>query len=87
MNITFMLQGPRADQTPNDLSRSNSLQFQLNQKERNHPPDHLHARLVSLFLWPHLVACSVLVPQPGLNPRPGSENTESQPLDQEFPEC
>lgn len=43
--------------------------------------------LFSFLLWPYLVACSVLVPQPGLNPRPGSENTESQLLDhQEFPE-
>ena len=33
------------------------------------------------------MARSLLVPQPGLNPRPGIENTESQPLDhQEFPE-
>ena len=71
-----MLQGPRADQTPNDLSSSKCLQFQLNQKERNHPPGYLHARLVSLFLWPHLVACSVSVPQPGLDP-----NEESEPLD------
>lgn len=87
MNVTFMFQGPRADQTPSDLSSFKSLQSQLNQKEGNHPAGRPFASLA--FVSPLAVPRGLQRPSPPTRaePAPWQENTESQPLDhQEFPE-